>query len=117
MQYCKYCGNQLADDATVCDKCGKAVGSVSNKPAKKNKNQFGIASFVIGLLGFIPAILSVLFADYAFTYFAWFGISLVFAIVGIVKGVKNKQRIGLAITGFILTAIDLFITICFLYFI
>ena len=117
MQFCQHCGNQLPDDATVCSKCGKALESASNKPTKPKKNQFGIAAFVIGLLGFIPAIFSVLFADYAFTYFAWFGVSLVFAIVGIVKGVKNHQKIGLAIAGLILTAIDLIITIYCLYFI
>ena len=118
MRFCKYCGNQIDDDAKVCSKCGNKVEEFQpTQPAKSKKNQFGIAAFVIGILGFIPAIFSVLFADYAFTYFAWFGVSLVFAIVGIVKGVKNHQKIGLAIAGLILTAIDLVITIYFLYFI
>ena len=116
MQFCHHCGNQLPDDAKVCDKCGNAVEVAPSKPAKAPKNNFGIVAFLIGLLGFIPAVLSFIFASYAIYYFVWFGISLVLGVMGIVHGVKHHQRKGLAIAGIILTVLDLSITIGCVYF-
>ena len=116
MRFCKYCGNQIDAEAMVCNKCGKAVDDASNKTAKAPKNNFGIVAFLIGLLGFIPAVLSFIFASYAIYYFVWFGISLVLGVMGIVHGVKHHQRKRLAIAGIILTVLDLSITIGCVYF-
>lgn len=48
--FCKNCGNEIKDDATFCDKCGKQV---TEKPKKKVNKKFiiiGIAIAIITLL-------------------------------------------------------------------
>ena len=96
MRYCKYCGAELADDASVCGKCGHVIsdgfGEVQ-EPLKKNK--FAIAGFVLGLVAMfinlyaIPAI-----------------IGLIMSSIGLAQikkgGYKNK---GLAVAGLILSIV------------
>ena len=117
MRYCKYCGNPIDEDAKVCSKCGNAVDeSAPTKPEKPPKNNYAIVSFLIAILGFIPAILSVLFKDYALYYFIWFGVCIVFGVLGIVYGVKKHLRKGLAIAGLIIGLIDVMVTVFCVYF-
>ena len=117
MRYCKYCGNPIDEDAKVCSKCGNAVEEFEpTKPAKPLKNNYAIVSFLIAILGFIPAVLSALFKDYALYYFIWYAFCIGFAVAGIVYGAKKNLKKGLAIAGLIIGLLDVVITVYCVYF-
>lgn len=60
MKYCNYCGNELADEADVCVKCGRSVGT-ARKSENSDNNIIAIialiASFIIPIAGLILGII------------------------------------------------------------
>lgn len=77
MNYCKYCGAQIAPDAFVCPHCGRQVGEVSESSI------WGILAIVFGALG------------------GWFG--LLFGIIGLAtyKNESNRKKCKIGIGLFI----------------
>ena len=50
--FCKYCGNQLEDNAAYCLKCGRAVNDVpSTCSAGKRRIAAGLLAIFLGSLG------------------------------------------------------------------
>ena len=64
MKYCVKCGNELADDAVICPKCGCATELYNASESKENNDKalkkialiFMIISTVVGGLALIPLI-------------------------------------------------------------
>ena len=92
--FCKNCGKEIDDKASVCIHCGVAVTTAGVKDEKK-VNAFGIAGFVVSLvslyLGIYFCIASV--------------VGLVLSIVGMVQAKKCRLN-GLAIAGLVLGIIS-----------
>lgn len=81
---CSYCGMPLKEKNIYCPNCGKlVVDEVDLESRKSDRKGFAIASFIFGILGFIP----------------------VFAILGIIFGIlgRKSSKKGLAIAGIILS--------------
>lgn len=78
-KYCVHCGNEVADDAVVCMKCGCAL-SVQKTDTVETKKK-SPASLILGILGIV---------------FAWFFALAghVLSIVGIVLGIKEYKANG-----------------------
>ncbi len=56
--YCKKCGEEFDDNATVCPKCGASTNEVSSDP-KFNQSKTGmgfVMGFFLGLIGLIIGI-------------------------------------------------------------
>lgn len=97
--FCKNCGKEIDDKASVCIHCGVATGiKETNQTAEKKLNAFGLAGFIVSLislwLGMYFCIASI--------------IGLVLSIVGMVNAKKCKLN-GFAIAGLVLGIISLVI--------
>ena len=95
MKYCKFCGAEIADEAVVCVKCGRAVAEqpITNAPVTERKqNKLGVAGFVLSLFTIQP-------------------LAFIFSIIGIIVGKKCNDKISLAVAGLIIGLIELVITI------
>lgn len=58
--YCKKCGEEFDDNATVCPKCGASTNEVSSDP-KYNQSKTGmgfVMGFFLGLIGLVIGMLS-----------------------------------------------------------
>lgn len=109
--YCKNCGSSISDDAVICPNCGVQVGEL--KPSgsvRANESASPKAPNTVGLVGFILAMVGVLF---------WligvvatrviFIVSILLSIAAIVcsaLGMKNAKRNnaghrGLSIAGLV----------------
>lgn len=98
--FCKNCGKEIDDNATVCVYCGIATGNQATVLEESKKaNGFGIAGFVVSLvslwLGMYFMIASI--------------VGLVLSIVGMVMAKKCTSCNGLAIAGFVIGIISLVI--------
>lgn len=95
--FCKNCGKEIDDKASVCVYCGVAVEKEQAVEVKKI-NAFGIAGFVVSLvslyLGIYFCIASV--------------VGLVLSIVGMVQSKKYRLN-GFAIAGLVLGIISLLV--------
>lgn len=93
--FCKNCGKEIDDKASVCIYCGVATEE-KTETAVKRVNAFGIAGFVVSLvslyLGIYFCIASV--------------VGLVLSIVGMVQAKKCRLN-GFAIAGLVLGIISL----------
>ncbi|MDE7084487.1 MAG: zinc ribbon domain-containing protein [Clostridia bacterium] len=97
--FCKNCGKQIDDKASICIYCGVATGiNEAVKTEERKVNAFGIAGFVVSLvslwLGMYFCIASI--------------IGLALSIVGMVNAKKCKLN-GFAIAGLVLGIISLVI--------
>ena len=83
MKYCKYCGNELYDEAVMCPKCGWMVKEVI---MEQNTNSFAIAGFVLSFFGGI--------------------LGIVFSAIGLTKSkyLNNKGK-GLSIAGIVIGSV------------
>ena len=87
--FCKYCGNELQDDAIVCMKCGCPVAEQkkSEYVEKKNEKNHTVAGFLaifLGGLGVHKFYLGHVGLGLLFLLFCWTGIP---SIVGFVEGI------------------------------
>lgn len=95
--FCKNCGKEIDDNASICIHCGVATGVKGTVNVEERKvNAFGIAGFVVSLvslwLGMYFCIASI--------------VGLVLSIVGMVNSKKCKLN-GFAIAGLVLGIISL----------
>lgn len=109
--YCKNCGNSISDDAVVCPNCGVQVGEL--KPSGNvgtNESASPKASNAVGLVGFILAMVGVVFWLIGFAATAFiFIVAILLCIAAIVcsaLGMKNAKRNnaqfkGLSIAGLV----------------
>jgi len=115
MKYCQSCGKQLNDEATFCTFCGakQGVSAAPHIPTPpvppvppvapvkpgRGANGLGIAGFVISIIAII---------------FSWIPVlnvaamvlgapALILPFVGLIVGICSRKRLGLAITGLILS--------------
>lgn len=89
-KFCSNCGNELADQAVICPKCGVSTGQ--NAVAGNNNNAsngMAIAGFVLSF--FVPLL------------------GLIFSILGLKKVKETSAGKGLATAGIIISSIALFI--------
>lgn len=80
--FCKFCGNNLDDDAKFCTKCGKLVGDSSEKYNEPNERysaeteavrndlagsilKFGIMGLAFGVCSFFLSFLGIIFSAIA----------------------------------------------------
>lgn len=90
--FCPGCGNEVADDAVICVKCGRQIG-------KGGKGQTGDEKWNTGV--FVALILVTLLIPYVGGL-----VGLIFGIIGLTKPEKKKQGLTLlliAVGGFILS--------------
>ena len=83
-KYCTHCGNEVAEDAVVCMKCGCALSVQKNDTTETNTadtKKKSKASLILGILGIV---------------FAWVFalVGHVLSIVGIVLGIKEYKVNG-----------------------
>lgn len=106
-KFCGKCGNQLEDNANVCDQCGANVNSEATSTIQvnqtvvtsKNNNGFAVAGFVISLVSILCC---------GGTSF----LGLIFSIIGLVNANKNNGNgKGLAIAGIVINVIMLIVLI------
>ena len=97
--FCKNCGKEIDDNASICIYCGVATGKQENVNVEKKVNGFGIAGFVVSLLslwlGMYFMIASI--------------VGLVLSIVGMCMSKKCTSCNGLAIAGLVIGIISLVI--------
>ncbi len=92
-KFCSNCGNEVADEAVICPKCGV---SVSQNTAVSNNNNgtsngMAIAGFILSF--FVPLL------------------GLIFSILGLKKVKETNKGKGLSTAGIIISSIALFITL------
>ena len=90
MKYCKYCGAELNDNASVCSRCGHSLGSSSVQ--QKGHHGLGIAGFILSLLSVQP-------------------LALIFSIIGLAVGKRNGNKTGLAVAGLVISIIYIVVEI------
>ena len=100
--FCKNCGKEIDDNATVCPYCGVQTNAASTAAAatavseEKKVNGLGIGAFIVSLLsfgfGFIFAIVPI--------------IALGLSIGGMVKRKKCNACNGMAVAGLVLSIIS-----------
>lgn len=89
-KFCSNCGNELADQAVICPKCGVSTGQ--NAVAGNNNNTSnGMATAGFVLSFFVPLL------------------GLIFSILGLKKVKETSAGKGLATAGIINSSIALFI--------
>lgn len=92
--YCKNCGKEIDDNASICVYCGVMTGKTEE--VQKKVNAFGIAGFVVSLASL-----------YLGAYFCVASVvGLVLSIVGMIKS-KECRLNGLAIAGMVVGIISL----------
>ncbi len=103
MVYCSKCGKQMDDNATFCSGCGAPLQSQINYTVpdinKARKPGFGIAAFVLGIVGLLAWIIPIIGLP----------VGVIALVLGII-GLKKNSR-GMSITGIILGSICLVLTI------
>jgi uncharacterized membrane protein YvbJ len=81
MKYCKFCGEEVSDDAVVCRHCGRQIEELQS--ASQEGSGMGIAAIIFGALG------------------GWLG--LIFGIIGLVtyKLPQNRRNCKIGIGLFL----------------
>lgn len=93
--YCTNCGGKIEEGSRFCTNCGNSCFSGNNNGGTNNTKES--ISLVFGVLSFI---------------FFWFPIlSLVFAVIGIVFGIKFKNESGKFAKGIIFSGIGILLSI------
>lgn len=91
--YCKNCGAENEKDTKFCSKCGKEM---------KKSEGLGIASMVIGIISIVLSFLITV-------------ITLPLSITGLILGIVNKAKGGKKISGIVLNAISIFLSIILIF--
>lgn len=99
--YCKTCGQEISDDVVICPACGCSVKTEETKKPAKNIN-------VLGLVGFILGIISLLLSLWGIVAI----VGLVLSIVGLVQCVNEGGGMkAFPIAGIAVSAVSLLYTI------
>lgn len=95
--YCTSCGSKIEEGNRYCTNCGSVVVGSNVNNNNYSDNSKGNVSLVFGILAFI---------------FFWIPIfSAIFAIIGIVMGVKYKKETGDRAVGLIFSVIGLILSV------
>ena len=112
--FCRHCGNEVNDNAVVCNKCGCSVKETIAKP-KVEINVFTIISLILGIgLYICNVFLWAAIYSYTIAYGAYIllyvlkSASVILSVVGVYKS-KDKQDHLLAWITLTLNALTLFI--------
>ncbi len=90
--YCRKCGNQIPDHATVCGYCGTPTDPNNPYTYGGTENPQGESTGVLGIVSMIIGIISILLACCAGGKF----LTVLLAIVGLVLGIIALQKPGTA---------------------
>ena len=135
--FCKYCGKELQPGAAFCSSCGKPQGNVPvQRPSVQMTQQPVVQPYIvnayqqpqpaapistnntttvvvegshsnsIGIAGFIIALLGLVFCWVPFVDLILWFLGLIFSIIGLFKAPR-----GMAIAGFILSFVVIFVII------
>lgn len=110
--FCKYCGQEIADDSSFCPRCGKSIKESSYdsnedvrnlyssvfKQKKEEKGSFSIAALILGITGLVG------------WTFPLLGFPIV--ITGLILGLigRNRAKKKIALWGIILCIVALILT-------
>ena len=118
-KFCRYCGNEIMPNSAFCPKCGKSLNIAYNPTSQfvaqpiqsrgtnqttvvvqtEKSNSMGTAGFIFAILGLIvswaPGV----------NFIIWF-LGFIFSFIGLFKSPR-----GMAITGFILSILDIILII------
>lgn len=92
-KFCSNCGNEVADEAVICPKCGVSVNQKNQNVSPKGNNSNGMATAGFVLSFFVPLL------------------GLIFSILGLKKVKETNTGKGLSTAGIIISSIALFITL------
>lgn len=92
-KFCSNCGNEVADEAVICPKCGVSVSQNTAVSNNNNGTSNGMATAGFILSFFVPLL------------------GLIFSILGLKKVKETSAGKGLATAGIIISSIALFITL------
>jgi len=92
-KFCSNCGNEVADEAVICPKCGVSVSQNTAVSNNNNGTSNGMATAGFILSFFVPLL------------------GLIFSILGLKKVKETNKGKGLSIAGIIISSIALFITL------
>jgi len=92
--YCKNCGTENEKETKYCVKCGKELS--------KKSEGLGTASMIIGIISIVLSFIITV-------------ITLPLSITGLVLGIVNKAKGGKKISGIILNAISIFLSIALVF--
>ncbi len=105
MKYCVHCGEELADEAVICPKCGCAVDS-SDSISLKSVSETGRTGWdACAIVGFVLSMVSLIL--YVFNFFGIVPLAgMTVSIVGAIRTCRKKLRgFGLAIAGICVGAV------------
>lgn len=116
--YCKYCGEQIDDNAQICMHCGCPTMNFETKKEEQDKrfNVFSLLGFIFSLLGlfwcFIAAILT---PSRSFIIVILCSVTgFVLSIIGTVKSKRYKAGKAFGIAGIVISAITIISFISFI---
>lgn len=121
--FCKNCGNSIDDSAVVCPHCGVQVGELkptahAQQPGIENHSK---SSNVVGLVGFILAMVGVVFWIVGLFVGFFMFLSIILSVAGVACsaiGMKNSQNggknRGTAIAGLVVSVVTVSVTVFFL---
>ena len=92
-KFCSNCGNEVADEAVICPKCGVSVSQNTAVSNNNNGTSNGMATAGFILSFFVPLL------------------GLIFSILGLKKVKETNKGKGLSTAGIIISSIALFITL------
>ena len=104
-KFCGNCGKELYDGQDICLNCGKVVSNKVNKNQKKKTNGLAISGFVV-------SILSLTFFWFPFAFIVAI-VSLILAIIGVVKSKVYNDGKGLGIGGIVISSIAIVLSTLF----
>lgn len=125
-KFCSHCGKEVNENAVVCVNCGCAIDGTLITKTKIPGKGLGIASMVIGIIAVFYGMFSMLISTVIISLdeFYYFEEKIAFAIIcnflpivlsiiGLSLGCSSifKTKTGMNITGIILNAITLLISI------
>ena len=123
MKYCSKCGNELMDEAVLCTKCGcliemqQQVNQQTNSGVKEksaDNKEFGWASLVVAIIGFVATIIWVAEIDKYYSILGSFclysGINSCSVIAIVLSSIRLKTKnIAIQISSLVLGCLCLLI--------
>ena len=92
--YCNNCGTENEKETKFCVKCGKELG--------KKSEGLGIASMILGIISIVLSFIITV-------------VTLPLSITGLILGIVNKAKGGKKISGIVLNAISIFLSIVLIF--